>query len=70
MRLGSRISAKKPMGASAGSAWLLMGTHWPLILMVAGEKADRYTSEAFFSAISFKMRTMVLIGFSGMLLLY
>jgi hypothetical protein len=28
-------------GASGGSSWLLMGMHWPLILISAGAWADR-----------------------------
>jgi hypothetical protein len=40
-----------------------MGTHCPLILISAGELADKYTSDAFFSLIKRRMRSMVPDGF-------
>ena len=36
-----------------------MGTHWPLMRIMAGEWADRYTSDAFFSAIKRRIRSIV-----------
>ena len=62
MRLGGTTSISRFITASGGSTCALMGTHWPLILMVAGACADRYTSEAFFSAIRCRMRSIIEVG--------
>ena len=62
MRLGGTTSINRFITASGGITWLLIGMHWPLILMVAGACADRYTSDAFFSAIRCRMRSIMLVG--------
>jgi hypothetical protein len=59
MRSGGSTSASRLRGASTGRVWLLMGTHWPLILISAGEWPDKYTSEAFLSLIKRRMRSIV-----------
>src|ERR1700712_2877426 len=59
MRCAGSTSASSARVASAGSSWLLIGTAWPLILIIAGALADRYTSEAFLSAIRRRMRSIV-----------
>ena len=38
----------------------------PLIRMVAGAWADRYTSEAFFSAIRCRMRSIMVVEATGL----
>ena len=53
------ISESRLRGASGGSTWLLIGMVWPLILIMAGACAVRYTSEAFLSAIRRRMRSIV-----------
>jgi hypothetical protein len=47
--VGGQHLGQQVAGASGGSSWLLIGMHWPLILISAGACADRYTSDAFFS---------------------
>jgi len=62
MRSGGKISRSRLSGASGGKTWLLMGTHRPLMRIVAGECTDKYTSDARFSAINRRIRSMVPLG--------
>ena len=41
MRWAGTTSESRLIGASGGSTWLFIAMHWPLILMIAGECADR-----------------------------
>ena len=56
------MSISRFMGPSTGSGLALMGRYSPLILMVAGARGDRYTSDARFSAMSMRMRSIIVVG--------